>query len=189
MSMMPNVGALMGGAMPQYGSIIQQLMGAPPPGFDQQQNEQQNFNPRGSAILSLLSQQGGAQLQQNQQGFQNEEAKIQQDMMSKGLANTSVGDNLNQEANNQLMQQNAAVNQKTGMSIADMAARLLPGAGGAGGAKAAGGMVAANPYGVAPANSMFGSTTTMSTENGNYQRLNNGMWRDPSGMVSPNSPY
>jgi hypothetical protein len=76
---------------------------------------------RGGDILSLLAGQGQSQLAQNQQDYTNQLGQINQSMMSKGLANTSVGNNLDQQAQNQLALNNENVNEKTASNLAGMA--------------------------------------------------------------------
>jgi hypothetical protein len=76
---------------------------------------------RGGDILSLLEGQGTAQLASNQQNYKNQLGGITQSMMDKGLANTSVGNDMNQLAENQLAQNNQAVNESTALNLANMA--------------------------------------------------------------------
>lgn len=76
---------------------------------------------RGGDILSLLAGQGQSQIAQNQQDYQNQLGQINQSMMSKGLANTSVGNNLDQTAQNQLALNNEKVNEATASNVANTA--------------------------------------------------------------------
>lgn len=76
---------------------------------------------RGGDILRLLETQGQSQLADNQTNYQDQLGQIRQSMMDKGLANTTVGDNLNQGAANQLARNNQSVNEHTAQDIASVA--------------------------------------------------------------------
>jgi hypothetical protein len=112
-----------------YGSVLQSLLSsvkAPPEEtyrnpvagmrFANQANAQ-----RGQSILQLLSGIGESSMQDNQDNFKGQEAQIRQSMMDKGLSNTTVGNNLDQEAQNQLAQNNLRTRESVGGNLASMA--------------------------------------------------------------------
>jgi hypothetical protein len=108
----PNFAQLMGG----FGNnpIVKSFAGL-------MQSANQANATRGGDILSLLAGQGQSQIAQNQQDYQSQLGQINQSMMDKGLGNTSVGNNLDQQAGNQLALNNENVNEKTAMNLAGMA--------------------------------------------------------------------
>lgn len=133
---------------PAYGAILPKAFGGSPivKSFaDLMEQANQANAARGQGILSLLAGQGQSQIDQNQSNFQDQLGGIQQDMISKGLSNTTVGNNLNQAAQNNLARSNEAVNEQTAGNLAGMAnsftqqapdlgllAQLLQNGGGAG---------------------------------------------------------
>lgn len=186
--------------MPQYTDIMKSLTGslAPP---DQSQNMAGIFgsNPavaafsnmmnqanqanaaRGQGILSLLAGQGTAQMQMNQQNLKQQQGGIAQSMMSKGLANTSVGDNLNQEAVNQTNLANEDVTEKSAMNVANMANSFTQQAPSMD--LLAGLMSKASS---APTGNPMGYTGAISSSaSGESRQRNDGMWVSPGGQVSP----
>ncbi len=110
-----------------YASVLQSLIGslkAPNANLGPQDAMQAANNAnaqRGQSILQLLSGQGGVAKQNNQQMFNNQLGDIQNSMISKGLAGTSIGDSLNLGAQKNLMLANNQVDENTARGVADMA--------------------------------------------------------------------
>lgn len=76
---------------------------------------------RGRGILQLLSTQGQTAMANNQQAYGNELGQIQNDMVSKGLAGTSIGDSLNLGAAKNLALENNQVQENVAQQVANMA--------------------------------------------------------------------
>lgn len=154
---------------PSYKSILPGAFGNSPitrsfAGLMQQANDANA--QRGRGILGLLSGQGQAQLAQNQQNFNQQTAATDQDLMDRGLYNSTIASNLKQGAQNQLAQNNEAVNEHSALNLANFAngfnqqapdlgllAQLLQhggGGGGGGGFNGGGGGVSmfSSPFGM-----------------------------------------
>lgn len=118
-------GSLLGSLTPpSETSMLQGLYGNSPAvsAFAGMTNQANQANAqRGQSILQLLQGQGQGQLATNQQNFNNQIGGINQDMMSKGLFNTSIGNSLDQGAQNQLAINNENVNDRTATGVANMA--------------------------------------------------------------------
>jgi|WetSurMetagenome_2_1015567.scaffolds.fasta_scaffold39299_2 hypothetical protein len=120
--------------MSQYAGILQSLIGSLQPpriagggsplgsAYANMLNQANAGNAqRGSAILQLLDQQGESQKAENQDTYTKQAAGIDQDMVSRGLFNTTIGSNLKQEAMSQMMNANQNVSERAASNLANMA--------------------------------------------------------------------
>lgn len=176
-------GSLLGSLTPpSETSMLQGLYGNSPAvsAFAGMTNQANQANAqRGQSILQLLQGQGQGQLATNQQNFNNQIGGINQDMMSKGLFNTSIGNSLDQGAQNQLAINNENVNDKTATNVAQMANSFTQ---------------QAPPIGIlsqllqkssGPAvNPMGFNGAISSSAAGSSRQLNNGEWQMPNGQTS-----
>lgn len=111
-------------AAPNTSQAIQGIFGNSPAvrGFSSMMQQANQANAtRGQDILGLLQQQGTAQMGINRQNLNQQEGQISQDMIDKGLANTSVGAGLDQKANDQFNLANENVTEKSALNIANAA--------------------------------------------------------------------
>lgn len=124
-------------ASPSYASIIANLIGSVQAprmnlgvggiagSFANMTNQANQANAsRGQNILRLLEGQGNTQLDDNNRALGEQNASIDQSMMNKGLANTTVGDNLKQGALNEKLRADASVRERSAANIAGMAERF-----------------------------------------------------------------
>lgn len=125
-------------APPTYSSIMQNLLDSlnPPQqnmgqmfgnspivqGFGNMMKQANQANAlRGKSILQLLQGQGGTAKALNAEAADQQKAGIDQSMMDKGLANTTVGDSLKSGVARDLQLENNAVDEHANLNTAQMA--------------------------------------------------------------------